>query len=81
MKKALKHGFPRFFTGETRPTDSDSSDSPGLGLNDSLVNAKILPNNLEAYAGDSMGLDRARRDCRLEMVKIVTEVRGARNPG
>lgn len=34
----------------------------------------LLPNRLEAYAGDLFGLDLAKRDCRLEMIKIVKEV-------
>lgn len=34
----------------------------------------LPPNNLEPYSDDIFGLDKARRDCRFEMIKIVKEV-------
>ena len=33
------------------------------------------PNELVPYSADIFGLDKARRDCRFEMIKIVKEVR------
>lgn len=33
------------------------------------------PNELVPYKGTIFGLDKARRDCRFEMIKIVREVR------
>lgn len=34
----------------------------------------LTPNLLEPYAADIFGLDKAKADCRFEMIKIVREV-------
>ncbi|KAJ7093719.1 hypothetical protein C8R44DRAFT_989861 [Mycena epipterygia] len=38
------------------------------------VEAPLPPNTLTPYAANIFGLDKARRDCRFEMIKIVKEV-------
>lgn len=41
---------------------------------DTTLEAPLPPNALVAYTADLFGLDQAKRDCRLEMIKIVREV-------
>lgn len=38
------------------------------------VEKPLPPNKLVPYKGDLFELDKARRDCRFEMIKIVREV-------
>lgn len=40
----------------------------------STLESPLPPNALVPYMADLFGLDRAKRDCRLEMIKIVREV-------
>jgi hypothetical protein len=41
------------------------------------VEAPLPPNVLTPYPANIFGLDKARRDCRFEMIKIVKEVRNS----
>jgi hypothetical protein len=44
------------------------------------VEAPLPPNALTPYPDNIFGLDKARRDCRFEMIKIVKEVRNSLCP-
>lgn len=39
-----------------------------------LLEEPLPPNKVEPYKADAFGLDKAQRDCRFEMIKIVREV-------
>ncbi|KAF8212688.1 hypothetical protein K438DRAFT_1662231 [Mycena galopus ATCC 62051] len=48
--------------------------APVVPAQQALLEAPIPPNDLVPYKGTQFGLDKARRDCRFEMIKIVREV-------
>ncbi|KAK7435786.1 hypothetical protein VKT23_019484 [Stygiomarasmius scandens] len=64
-------------TETTETTDEESkapTQSKNLTLPRSLPEEPIPPNDLVPYKASIFGLEKARRDCRFEMIKIVREV-------
>jgi hypothetical protein len=65
-----------------RLTENGSADSENgelieiaaPGASKKHIQAPIAPNPLVPYKPSIFGLDKARRDCRFEMIKIVKEV-------
>ncbi|KAF7317696.1 hypothetical protein MKEN_00857300 [Mycena kentingensis (nom. inval.)] len=51
-----------------------STPSPSISSPSGVLVAPMPPNELKPYNATIFGLDKARRDCRFEMIKIVREV-------
>jgi len=61
---------------ETTPVEASSAPSASLAIlaRPPPPEAPLSPNSLKFYKPTVFGLDKARRDCRFEMIKIVREV-------
>ncbi|KAF7344156.1 hypothetical protein MVEN_01705800 [Mycena venus] len=80
--------YQKLLTGPTAESETSSQIVPVTPLEDGstvtqkvvkvesrgLLEAPLPPNPLKPYPATIFGLDKARRDCRFEMIKIVKEV-------
>ncbi|KAF7344070.1 hypothetical protein MVEN_01696600 [Mycena venus] len=80
--------YQKLLTGPAAESETSSQIVPATPLEDGstatqavakvgsreLVEAPLPPNALKPYPATIFGLDKARRDCRFEMIKIVKEV-------
>ncbi|KIP02241.1 hypothetical protein PHLGIDRAFT_79414 [Phlebiopsis gigantea 11061_1 CR5-6] len=87
MWRNIQQGTARMLTqgapAEQVPSDGSDAEAPqavvAVAPHAADIDPPFPPNELVPYRADIFGLDRARKDCRFEMIKIVREVDAVAN--
>lgn len=66
--------FNKAFAEQKKKYEASQKPDNRGAITQGHIEEPIPPNKVVPYGGDIFGLDKARRDCRFEMIKIVREV-------